>query len=74
MPFYGTDGQGGLLRYYLFTRYVKVTVYQGDSLRPVPLGEGKDLCRNDLYEIDSDDKQIAEWSGQAAASSGLDGS
>ena len=38
--FYGIEGEGWFLSYHAFTRYVKVTFFQGASLRPVPPGSG----------------------------------
>ena len=38
-PFYGIDGQGWLLSFHCFTRYVKVAFFRGTSLRPLPPGE-----------------------------------
>src|SRR5262245_55816263 len=37
-PFYGVEGQGWFLSFHVLTRYVKVTFFQGTSLRPVPPG------------------------------------
>jgi hypothetical protein len=37
-PFYGIEGQGWFLGFHTFTNYVKVTFFQGTSLRPVPTG------------------------------------
>ena len=41
-PWYGIEGPGWFVSYHVFTRYVKVTFLNGASLRPVPLGAGKD--------------------------------
>ena len=35
-PFYGVEGRGWFLNVHVFTRYVKVTFFDGASLRPVP--------------------------------------
>src|SRR5260221_3284605 len=37
-PFYGIEGQGWFLSFHTFTNYVKVTFFQGKSLRPAPPG------------------------------------
>lgn len=37
-PFYGIEGRGWFLSFHTFTNYVKVTFFQGASLRPVPPG------------------------------------
>ena len=50
-----------------FTRFVKVTFFQGTSLRPVPPGgTGKDARWIDVHEDDLDEAQMAEWIRQAA--------
>jgi len=35
-PLYGIEGQGWFLGFHTFTHYVKVTLFRGASLRPVP--------------------------------------
>ena len=74
-PFYGIEGQGWFLSYHVFTRYVKVTFFQGASLQPVPPGVGKDKDSLwiDIYEDGIDEKQLVEWIRQAAALPGWDG-
>ena len=73
-PFYGIEGQGWFLSYHVFTRYVKVTFFQGASLRPVPPGSGKDKDSRwiDIHEDDLDEAQMATWIRQAAALPGWD--
>ena len=68
-PFYGIEGQGWFLSYHVFTRYVKVTFFQGASLRPVPPGAGKDENSRwiDIYEDGLDEEQLMTWVRQAAA-------
>ena len=70
-PFYGIEGQGWFLSFHVFTRYVKVTFFNGASLRPVPPGgtpKSKDSRWIDIYEGDTiDEAQIATWVKQAAA-------
>ena len=67
-PFYGIDGQGWFLGLHTFTNYVKVTFFQGTSLRPVPPGgTGKDARWIDIHEDDLDEAQMATWVKQAAA-------
>ena len=41
-PFYGIEGQGWLVSYHVFTRYVKVTFTNGMRLDPLPPGPAKD--------------------------------
>ena len=73
-PFYGIEGQGWFLSYHVFTRYVKVTFFQGASLRPVPPGAGKDENSRwiDIYEDRLDEEQLMTWVRQAAALPGCD--
>ena len=74
-PFYGIEGQGWFLSYHVFTRYVKVTFFQGASLRPVPPGAGKDEGAKwiDINEDGLDEEQLATWIRQAAALPGWRG-
>ena len=66
-PFYGIEGQGWFLGVHTFTNYVKVTFFQGTSLRPVPSG-GKGNARwINIHEDDLDEVQMSEWVLQAAA-------
>jgi hypothetical protein len=70
-PFYGIDGQGWFLSFHVFTHYVKVTFFQGTSLRPVPPGgtvRSKDVRWIDIREGDQlDEVPMATWVKQAAA-------
>ena len=74
-PFYGIKGQGWFLSYHVLTRYVKVTFFEGVSLRPVPPGSGKDKASRwiDIYEGELDEEQLATWIRQAAALPGWRG-
>ena len=73
-PFYGIEGRGWFLSFHVFTRYVKVTFFNGTSLRPVPPGgtdKSKDVRWIDIHEEDGlDEKQLAKWVKQAAARPG----
>ena len=67
-PFYGVEGQGWFLSFHVFTHYVKVTIFFGTSLQPVPPGgTGKDERWIDIHEDDLDEAQMATWVKQAAA-------
>ena len=67
-PFYGIEGQGWFLSFHTFTNYVKVTFFQGTSLRPVPPGGNAEDARwVDVREDDLDEAQMAKWVKQAAA-------
>ena len=74
-PFYGIEGQGWLVSYHVFTRYVKVTFLNGASLRPVPPGSGKDEDARwiDIHEGELDEEQMAAWFRQSAALPGWPG-
>ena len=68
-PFYGVEGQGWFLSFHCFTNYVKVTFFNGTSLRPVPPGESKhkDVRYLDIRENDRlDEEQMTSWIHQAA--------
>jgi len=74
-PFYGVDGQGWFVSFHTFTNYVKVTFFNGTSLRPVPPGgTSKDARWVDVHEHDLDEEQMASWIRQAAALPGWSGS
>ena len=70
-PFYGIEGQGWFLAVHCLTKYVKVTFFEGVSLRPVPPGgtpKSKQARWIDIYENDTfDEAQMAKWVKQAAA-------
>ena len=74
-PFYGIEGQGWFLSCHVFTRYVKVTFFQGASLQPVPPGSGKDKDSRwiDIHEDELNEEQMAAWIRQAAAIPGWHG-
>ncbi len=68
-PFYGVEGRGWFLSFHCFTSYVKVTVFAGASLRPLPPGESKhkDVRHLDIREEDqADAEDVARWIRQAA--------
>ena len=67
-PFYGVEGQGWLISFHTFTKYVKVTFFGGPSMKPVPPGGKADDARwIDIHEDDLDEAQLATWVKQAAA-------
>lgn len=68
-PFYGVEGKGWLLSFHCFTEYVKVTFFDGESLRPPPPGELKDPNARalDIHEDDElDEDLLATWIRQAS--------
>jgi hypothetical protein len=69
-PLYGVEGGGWFLSFHVYTRYVKVTFFNGASLRPVPPGASKhkDVRYLDIREDDElDETQMSDWIRQAAA-------
>ena len=74
-PFYGIEGEGWFASCHVFTHYVKVTFFNGASLRPVPPGAGKDRDSRwiDVREGELDEAQMAAWIRQAAALPGWRG-
>ena len=68
-PFYGINGQGWMLSFHCFTRYVKVAFFRGTSLRPPPpaASKHKDVRYLDIHEDDElDEAQLAAWVKQAS--------
>ena len=69
-PFYGVEGRGWFLSIHAFTRYVKVTFFQGAALRPVPPGgtpKSKEARWLDVTEADQlDEARFVAWVKQAA--------
>ena len=72
-PFYGMAGRGWFLSFHCFTKYVKLTFFDGASLRPPPPGASKQEAVRylDLHEDDTiDDDQLAAWVEQASRLAG----
>ncbi len=68
-PFYGKEDNCWFLSFHCFTRYIKVTFFRGQSLRPVPAGPSKsaDTRYYDIHEDPPlDEAQFAEWVKQAS--------
>ena len=67
-PFYGIEGEGWFLSFHCFTKYIKVTVFRGTSLKPVPAGESKhkEVRYLDIYEGQLDEAQFVRWVKQAS--------
>nr|WP_245413495.1 DUF1801 domain-containing protein [Mangrovicella endophytica] len=70
-PFYGVEGQGWCLSFHVFTRYVKLTFFNGVHLQPMPPGgtpKSKEARWIDIHEGDAlDEAQMTDWVKQAAA-------
>jgi hypothetical protein len=76
-PFYGVEGQGWFVSYHCFTKYIKVTFFQGMSLDPVPPVESKDPDTRyfHIHEDDElDEKLLTKWMEQASRLPGWGGS
>lgn len=72
-PFYGVDGLGWFISFHCFTKYVKVTFFNGVSLDPLPPVSSKDPKTRYLHIHEDeavDEKQLVSWIKQA---SGLPG-
>ena len=67
-PVYGIQDQGWIISFHVFTKYVKVTFFQGVGLEPLPPGKSKDEKTRylDVHEDDLDEAQFAKWVKQAA--------
>lgn len=68
-PFYGMDGHGWFLSFHCFTKYVKVTFFNGASLSPLPPGASKhsDVRYLDIRENEPlDEDQFGRWLKQAS--------
>ena len=76
-PLYGIEGQGWIVSFRCFTKYVKVTFFAGASLQPEPPESGKDKHARFLHlqeGVEIDEQQFASWVEQAALLPGWDGS
>jgi len=72
-PFYGIEGRGWFLSFHCFTKYIKVTLLNGASLRPVPPVASKyeHVRYFHIHEGDEPDEGVlVSWLEQA---SGLPG-
>lgn len=67
-PFYGLQEDLWFASFHIFARYVKVTFFQGASLKPPPEGKSKypAVRYYDIHEGELDEKQFAAWVKQAA--------
>ncbi|MFN8015424.1 MAG: DUF1801 domain-containing protein [Acidimicrobiia bacterium] len=66
-PFYGVKGQGWLISFHAFNKFIKLTFFTSTSLKPVPPGGARDDGRwINIYEDGFDEKQIAKWIKQSA--------
>jgi len=69
-PFYGLEGQGWFMAFHCLTKYVKVAIFQGSSLHPLPPVTSKQpnvryVHLTETEPIDWD--QMGDWVMQASA-------
>jgi hypothetical protein len=68
-PFYGVEGKGWFLSFHCFTKYVKLTFFNGAALDPPPPGKSKhkDVRYLDIRKDDPiDEAQLTDWLKQGA--------
>jgi hypothetical protein len=67
-PFYGLENDVWFASFHIFARYVKVTFFQGASLKPPPEGKSKypKVRYYDIHEGKFDEAQFISWVKQAA--------
>ena len=67
-PFYGVESGRWFLAFHCFTKYVKVTFFDGTSLEPPPPGTSKQETVRylDIYEGAFDEAQFRDWVEQAS--------
>jgi len=67
-PFYGVEEGRWFLCFHVFTRYVKVTFFDGADLKPPPEGKSKypQVRYYDVHEGALDEKQFSAWAKQAS--------
>ncbi|MBS1879572.1 MAG: DUF1801 domain-containing protein [Actinobacteria bacterium] len=73
-PLYGAEEGHWFLSMHCFTRYVKVTFFEGAALDPLPPRPSKqDAVRSlDIHEDEEiDEQQFSDWARQAAALPGV---
>src|SRR5687768_745994 len=69
-PFYAVEGHGYFASFHVFTKYIKMTFFNGIALRPMPPGgtpKSGQARWIDIYEGQLDEAQMASWMKQAAA-------
>ena len=72
-PFYGVEGRGWFLSFHCFTKYVKLTFFNGASLDPLPPVKSRDENVRYLHVHEGqpiDENRLANWIEQAAAQPG----
>lgn len=75
-PFYGSADGGWIVSFHCFTKYVKVTFFDGASLDPLPPVGSKDPNARFFHVHEGDEidaSQFTSWLEQAAALPGWNG-
>src|SRR5690606_4009051 len=72
-PFYGVEDDLWFASFHVFARYVKVTFFQGATLKPPPEGKSKHPAVRyyDIHESELDERQFAAWVRQASKLPGV---
>ena len=68
-PFYGVEGQGWFLSFHCFTKYIKVTLFRGTDLNPVPPVSSKDPNARYFHIFENvplDEDLLTSWIRQAS--------
>jgi hypothetical protein len=68
-PFYGVDGRTWFTCFHCFDKYIKVTFFRGQSLKPIPPGVSKhpQVRYLDIPEVGPfDEAQFIDWIEQAS--------
>lgn len=75
-PFYGVDGNGWFASFHCFTRYVKLTFFNGVALDPEPPEASKDPDARYVHigsDGVADEEQLRSWIRQASERPGWRG-
>ena len=68
-PMYGIEGQGWIVSFHAFSKYLKVTFFDGASLDPPPPESSKDPSARYLHLHEGDEvdtEQVRDWIRRAA--------
>jgi hypothetical protein len=68
-PFYGVDGRTWFACFHCFAKFIKVTFFRGQSMKPIPPGPSKHprVRYLDIPEAGPfDEAQFIDWIGQAS--------
>ena len=68
-PFYGIEGSGWFLAFRCFTKYIKVILFRGTLLSPVPpvASKHEEVRYFHIHENEElDEEMLANWIGQAS--------